>query len=155
METKDKTAVMYARVASDTQTKSGSSIDTQLSKCREFIKKHGLKELKVFTDSCVSGIDPKPPKLLALVQYVKENPTDYVIVYRIDRLTRSTSMYFRLQATLAELGTDIVSVTEDNGLVETAASRFKRNIRESLRQFHSELQSERTKRAVQKDKSIA
>jgi len=85
-----KTAV-YVRVSTDEQAKEGYSVRAQIDKLKSYvqIKEWGL--YKVYADEGISGkniIDR--PAINELIADVKAKRVDNVLVYKIDRLTRST-----------------------------------------------------------------
>lgn len=88
METK-KIAIGYIRVSTQEQATSGYSLDNQQRVINEECKKNGWELVETFCDEGVSGATiSKRDGMKSLLQYIKLNKVDYVIVYKISRLGR-------------------------------------------------------------------
>ena len=102
------TAVIFARVASTPQRESsGSAIDRQVRACMAVAEARGLKVTDTFSEVGISGNKTRRIGLHNLIRHVKDNPTDYVIVYDRARLSRSRENFEvltnRIEATGARL----------------------------------------------------
>lgn len=82
-----KKAALYIRVSTDFQREEGYSIEFQEEKLRAYCIAKDLVVGDVFIDPAYSGSDMSRPALQALIERIKE--FDAVIVYKLDRLSRS------------------------------------------------------------------
>lgn len=88
----------YARVSTNEQ-----NLDLQL----DAFNKNGIK--KIFTDK-VSGVKTNKPELDELLKYARQGDT--IVVWRLDRLGRSTIQLIKLVEELKEKGIHLKSLTE-------------------------------------------
>lgn len=85
----DRVAV-YVRWSTDEQS-DGTTLEVQLEACRLFIRSQGwmVREDLLFVDEGFSGATLDRPGLTALRRAVQEGGVDCVVVYKLDRLSRS------------------------------------------------------------------
>lgn len=123
-----------------------SSLDNQRDYCSAFIASqggNGWTELPDrYDDSGWSGGTLDRPALARLRADIAARKVDTVIVYKIDRLSRSLRDFANLVAEFERCGTTFVSVTQsfDTG---TAMGRLTLNVLLSFAQFERELTGER------------
>jgi len=79
----------YLRVSTDEQAKEGFSLAAQEEKCKQFIEFHDWTYDGVYKDDGYSGKDLKRPAMQRLLNDAKQKEFDILVVYRLDRLTRS------------------------------------------------------------------
>lgn len=85
--TKTRTAVVYARFSSDMQR--DTSIDDQVTLCRQIAMRHGLEITKIYTDRAKSAASMfDRDGLLELMTQAKEGLFGFVICESLDRLSR-------------------------------------------------------------------
>lgn len=98
----------------------------------------------LYDDGGYSGGNLNRPALKRLLNDVEDGLIDIVVVYKIDRLSRSLRDFANLVADLDEHGVTFVSVTQafDTG---TSMGRLTLNVLLSFAQFERELTSERLK----------
>ena len=101
---------------------------------------------KTFSDT-ISGATDDRPGLTALLDYVRDGDT--VVVWKLDRLGRSTLHVLETVKTLTDRGVSLVS-TSDGIDSSTASGRMVIGVLASMAEFERELIKERTalKRAV-------
>ncbi|MFH1542030.1 MAG: recombinase family protein [bacterium] len=140
-----KTAI-YTRVSTDNQAElEFNSCHAQEAKIRSFISSQEEMEiLKVYSDEGCSGANINRPALQELLHDVKNGAVDFVIVYKIDRLTRSPKDFYQLIEVFENNNVSFISVTERFD-TSTPAGRLLRNIMLTFAQFERELACERTK----------
>ncbi len=123
---------LYLRVSSDEQVEN-FSLSTQEKICKDKASQLGYQVSVIFREEGKSGKNISGrPELIKLLEYVRKNKSRIgaVIVYRIDRLSRSTVDYLSIRKLLAESGCIVVSATEPTGssptekLVETVLAAF-------------------------------
>ncbi len=90
-----KIVVGYGRVSSAEQASSGLSLDMQREQCELKAKKDGC-EFVYFEDPGKTGANINRKGLKALLKYVKEhrNEVAYVVVWKLDRLSRCQEDFF-------------------------------------------------------------
>jgi len=93
-----KNCAIYTRVSTDTQAeKEFSSCEVQEEKIKAFIKsQNNWKVFKVYSDPGYTGANLNRPALQELLEDIKQGNIDIVLVYKIDRLTRSPKDFYYL-----------------------------------------------------------
>jgi len=137
---------VYTRVSTDNQAeKDFSSCEAQEEKIRAFVKSQNNWEVfKVYSDPGYTGATLNRPALQELLQDIREGKINIVLVYKIDRLTRSPKDFYQLIELFEKYEVDFISITERFD-TSTSAGRLLRNIMLTFAQFERELASERTK----------
>lgn len=95
-------------------------------------------------DGGFTGANMDRPALRKLLQDVREGLVDCVMVYKVDRLTRSLLDFARIMEVLDKHGASFVSVTQQFNTT-TSLGRLTLNILLSFAQFEREIISERTR----------
>ena len=96
-----------------------------------------------YDDGGFSGGSMDRPALRRLLTDVEASHVDAVVVYKVDRLSRSLLDFSRIIGTLDEHGVSFVSVTQQFNTT-TSMGRLTLNILLSFAQYERELVSERT-----------
>ena len=138
----NKSAVIYARVSTDEQSK-GYSIATQMEACQRYAGDKDYTVGATFTDD-YTGASMDRPGLNELREYISQNPTDIIIVYDIDRLARK-SVY---QMLLEEEFQRHSALTEYvlGQYADTDEGRLQKQIRSSIAEYEKAKILERSKR---------
>ena len=97
---------IYARQSAD--KKDSISIETQIEKCLS----ESSGEYKVFCDRGYSGKNFNRPEFKVMLNEVKKGSAEKIIVYRIDRLSRSISDFSYFWNILEKNNVGFVSVNE-------------------------------------------
>ncbi len=141
-----KNCAIYTRVSTDIQAeKEFSSCEAQEQKIRSFItSQNDWQVFKIYNDAGFSGATMERPALQELLADLKKEKIDVVLVYKIDRLTRSPKDFYQLIEFFEQAKIDFISITERFD-TSTPAGRLLRNIMLTFSQFERELTSERTK----------
>jgi DNA invertase Pin-like site-specific DNA recombinase len=97
-----------------------------------------------YDDGGYTGANLERPRLRRLLADIEASKVDCVVIYKVDRLSRSLLDFARLMGTFEERGINLVSVTQQ---FNTTASlgRLTLNILLSFAQFERELIAERTR----------
>ena len=95
-----KNCAIYTRVSTDLQAeKEFSSCQSQEEKSRSFIQSQNNWQIfKIYSDAGFSGANLNRPALQELLENIKQRKIDIVLVYKIDRLTRSPKDFYQLIA---------------------------------------------------------
>ena len=116
---KDKfvNCAVYTRVSVDERaaTQAYSTLDNQRDSCLSYIesqKSEGWRVFKAYEDSGQSGGSLNRPAMKQLMHDIKKKLVQVVVVYKIDRLTRSHRDFYSLIEILNENGVTFVSTTQ-------------------------------------------
>ena len=74
-----KTAVIYARYSSDSQTE--QSIEGQLRVCEEFAQRNDLVILNTYIDRAMTGTNDNRPDFQKMIKESSNHEWQYIIVY--------------------------------------------------------------------------
>lgn len=107
-------AAIYVRVSTEKQEREGYSIDEQEERLKAYCKAVGIEKYKVYRDPGFSGAKLDRPALLSMIADVKANKINKVLVYKLDRLSRSQKDTLMLiEDIFLANGCDFVSITEN------------------------------------------
>jgi len=106
-----KKAVCYARFSSSKQRE--ESIVHQLEKITEYCKTHNLTIVGQYIDEAQSGTTDRRTNFQKMMVDAEAREWDYIVVYKMDRFSRSVSDALHYQKLLKSHGVDILSVIED------------------------------------------
>lgn len=130
-----------------------NSLDAQREACESYIKsqKHEGWVLveKEYSDGGISGGTLERPALKELLQDIKDGLVDMIVVYKIDRLTRSLHDFSKLVEVFDKHNTSFVSITQQFN-TSTSMGRLTLNMLLSFAQFEREVTGERIR-----DKKLA
>lgn len=97
-----------------------------------------------YDDGGYTGANMERPALKKLLQDVRDGLVDCVMVYKVDRLTRSLLDFARIMEVLDKHGVSFVSVTQQFNTTGSLG-RLTLNILLSFAQFEREMIAERTR----------
>jgi len=97
-----------------------------------------------YDDGGISGGTMERPALQRLLEDIEAGKVDVVVVYKIDRLSRSMFDFLGMIKFFDEHNVSFVSVTQDLN-TDTAMGRLVLNVLQSFAQFEREIASERIK----------
>ena len=87
---KDKIrAGLYVRVSTEAQAEEGYSIQAQSDRLVSYCKAMGIKNYALYVDGGYSGSNIDRPKIKELIEDAKNKKINSVVVYKLDRLSRS------------------------------------------------------------------
>lgn len=104
------TAVIYARFSSDRQR--SESIEQQVFACTEYCQRIGIPILRVYEDRALTGRTDARPQFLQMIQDSRRGEFDTVVVYALDRFSRSVYDSCIYEDQLTRHGVRLLSVTE-------------------------------------------
>src|SRR5947207_9644845 len=107
-----KPVLGYARVSTDEQAREGVSLDAQAAKIRSYCSLHDLTLERVLVDEGLSGAGLNRPALQALLTAIDAGQISGVVVYKLDRLSRSTRDLLDLVDRCEEAGVALHSLQE-------------------------------------------
>lgn len=138
---------IYRRVSTQEQATDGQSIEAQKDKILKFVNfdtsfentEHNIID---FCDNGYSGKNLDRPGIISLIEVIKQQQIDFVVVVKLDRLSRHLpDMYFLLEL-LNKYDIGFISINEKID-TKTAHGRFFIGILSSLSQLEREQTSER------------
>src|SRR6201991_2798280 len=128
-----------------------NSLDAQREACEAYIKSQASQGWRAvpqhFDDPAYSGGNLERPALKRLLREIQLGRIDVVVVYKIDRLTRSLADFAKLVETFDAHSVSFVAVTQQFNTT-TSMGRLTLNILLSFAQFERELASERVRDKV-------
>jgi site-specific DNA recombinase len=123
-----------------------NSLDAQSEACAAYVKSQvgeGWTLLdKSYADGGYSGGSMDRPAFQRLLADIKAGRIDIVIVYKVDRLTRSLADFAKIMEVLDAAGASFVSVTQSFNTT-TSMGRLTLNVLLSFAQFEREVTGER------------
>lgn len=114
----------YCRVSTEEQAQEGFSIEGQADKLRAYATLHDLGEVTVITDPGISGKDMLRPGLQQLLAAVEAGHASHVVVWKLDRLSRSLRDLMELRDSFERHGVVLHSVCENLDLSSPAGRWF-------------------------------
>jgi site-specific DNA recombinase len=106
-----KPVAIYCRVSTENQENDGTSLDTQREACLKYCQEHNYKPTNVFIETW-SGLSLERPKLDELRQLVRNSDVTAVVIYSLDRLTRTPNDGVILRQEREKHHVDLLCVTE-------------------------------------------
>jgi site-specific DNA recombinase len=142
------TVGIYIRVSTQEQVKEGYSIAAQRERLTAYCAAQGWTEYKFYVDEGVSAKNTDRPQLQLLLEHVKAGTIATILVYRLDRFTRSVMDLYTLLDFLDSHQCAFKSATE---LYDTsnAMGRMFIGLVALLAQWERENLSERVKMALE------
>jgi site-specific DNA recombinase len=123
-----------------------NSLDAQREACAAYVKSQASLGWKLiarpYDDGGLSGGTMERPALQDLLEDIKAGRVDVVIVYKIDRLTRSLMDFARMVEVFDRHEVSFVSITQQFNTT-TSMGRLTLNVLLSFAQFEREVTSER------------
>jgi site-specific DNA recombinase len=125
-----------------------NSLDAQREACEAYIKSQASQGWKLlpqhYDDPAYSGGNLERPALKRLLREIELGRVDVVVVYKIDRLTRSLADFAKLVEAFDARSISFVAVTQQFNTT-TSMGRLTLNVLLSFAQFERELASERVR----------
>lgn len=134
----------YIRVSTEEQVKEGYSLDAQRDKLINFCKSQDWTLVEIYVEEGKSAKDMNRPELQRLLSDAKTGRYDVILVYRLDRLTRSVMDLYELLQTFEEHNIKFKSATEIYDTT-TAMGKLFITIVAALAQWERENLSERVR----------
>jgi site-specific DNA recombinase len=123
-----------------------NSLDAQREACEAYIKSQvgeGWKPVRMrYDDGGYSGGSMERPGLTQLLADIRDRKLDTVVVYKVDRLTRSLADFAKIVEVFDASGVSFVSVTQQFNTT-TSMGRLTLNMLLSFAQFEREVTGER------------
>ena len=142
-----KRCAIYTRKSSEEGLEQNfNSLHAQRQACEAFVRSQageGWRLVKTaYDDGGFSGATMERPALKTLLGHVKEKRVDVVIVYKVDRLTRSLADFAKIVEIFDAHSVSFVAVTQQFNTT-TSMGRLTLNVLLSFAQFEREVTGER------------
>jgi site-specific DNA recombinase len=152
-----KTCAIYTRKSSDEGLEqSFNSLDAQREACAAYIRSQAGEGWTAapacYDDGGYSGGSMERPALLRLLADIAAGRIDVVVVYKIDRLTRSLADFARIVEAFDARGVSFVSVTQAFNTT-SSMGRLTLNVLLSFAQFEREVTGERIRDKIAASKA--
>ncbi len=146
-EIKTLRCAIYTRVSTDAGLEQDfNSLDAQREAAEAYIKSQAHEGWKLvpqqYNDGGFSGGSLERPALAQLLEAIKAGQFDVIVVYKVDRLTRSLADFAKLVELFDRHSASFVSVTQAFNTT-TSMGRLTLNVLLSFAQFEREVTAER------------
>jgi site-specific DNA recombinase len=146
-ENKKLRCAIYTRKSSEEGLdQTFNSLDAQREACAAYIASQASLGWRLvpeyYDDGGISGGTLERPSIQRLLQHIKDGKIDVVVVYKIDRLTRSLTDFAKLVDVFDGHAASFVSVTQQFNTT-TSMGRLTLNVLLSFAQFEREVTAER------------
>ena len=125
-----------------------NSLDAQREACEAYIKSQAHEGWRVlpdhYDDGGLSGASLERPALQLLLTEVRQGRVDVIVVYKVDRLTRSLADFAKLVEEFDAHEVSFVSVTQSFNTT-SSMGRLTLNVLLSFAQFEREVIGERVR----------
>ena len=145
LKCKKNVAGIYIRVSTEDQAREGFSLGEQEEKLRQLCKYKDFEIYKVYKDAGISAKNMKDrPAFQEMLEDMKAGKLNYIVAYKLDRVTRSVRDLEVLITTLEDYHCFLICDRDDVN-TSTANGRFFVRMLTVLSQLEIEIVSERTK----------
>lgn len=143
-------AGVYVRVSTEEQAKKGVSLAAQEEALKDYCKTFKYDIHKIYKDEGISAKDIKHrPAMNELLADAKSGEINLILIYKLDRFSRSLKDLILTIEQLNKWGVDFISMQEKIDTT-SAAGEFMFHIIGSLAQFERRIIGERTKFGMEK-----
>lgn len=139
-----KTAVIYARYSSDSQTE--QSIEGQLRVCNEYAKSNDILILDTYIDRAMTGTNDNRPDFQRMLKDSCKREWDYVLVYKFDRFSRNKYETAIHKKTLKDNGVKVISAMEY--IPDSPEAIILESMLEGYAEYYSAELSQKVKRGM-------
>lgn len=142
---KTRKTALYIRVSTDSQFEEGYSVDAQKEKLEQYCKLKDIEKYDFYIDGGWSGSNIDRPEMKRMMNEIIEKKIESVIVYKLDRLSRSQKdTVFLLEDVFIPNNCNFISLNENFdtttpygkamiGILSVFAQLERENIRERTR----------------------
>ncbi|WP_427813291.1 recombinase family protein [Enterococcus sp. 22-H-5-01] len=114
IETSKNRAAIYTRVSTNEQAEEGHSIEAQQRQCRAKCADMGLEVTTVYADEGISGKKTSNrPQLQKMMEDARQKKFDYLVIWKISRLSRSMMDLLNTNDELAKHDVSLVAVSDN------------------------------------------
>lgn len=140
-----KRAAIYTRKSTSAGLEQDfNSLDAQRERCEHYARAQGWQTVGTYDDGGFTGANIDRPAFQRLLADVDAGAIDVVLVYKVDRLSRSLLDFARVMDRLHTASAAFVSVTQNFSTAD-AMGRLTLNMLMSFAEFEREMIAERTR----------
>lgn len=145
--------IVYVRVSTDEQAKHGFSIAAQIEKLEAYCISQGWELVDKYIDEGYSAKDLQRPAFEKMMDTLKQGNIDVLLVYRLDRLTRSVMDLYKILKILDDNNCMFKSATEVYDTTN-AMGRLFITLVAAIAQWERENLGERVRLGMEKKQSL-
>lgn len=109
-----KHTALYLRVSTEAQADEGYSLAAQAEKLEAYCRMKGIAQFERYVDGGFSGSNLTRPAITQLVEEIRAGSVERVVVYKLDRLSRSQKdTLYLIEDVFLPHGVDFVSINEN------------------------------------------
>jgi len=139
---------LYIRVSTEDQAREGYSIQAQRNKLEAYCVSQGWDIVGLYVDDGYSAKDLERPEMKRMLAHIEQGLIDCVLVYRLDRLTRSVLDLYKLLEIFEKYNCKFKSATEVYDTT-SAMGRMFITIVAAMAQWERENLAERVRMGMQ------
>lgn len=132
-----------------------NSLQNQEEACRSYIMSQAFNNweyFKTYTDGGISGGTMERPALKQMLEDIRRGLIQTVVVYKVDRLSRSIMDFHNMMKEFDKYGCNFVSITQAFD-TSTSMGKLTLNMLLSFAQFEREVSSERVRDKIRASKA--
>ena len=132
-----------------------NSLQNQEESCKAYIASqafNGWQYYKTYSDAAISGGTMERPALKQMLDDMAHGLVNTVVVYKVDRLSRSILDFHNMMNYFAKYGANFVSITQSFD-TSTSMGKLTLNMLLSFAQFEREVSSERVRDKIRASKA--
>ena len=132
-----------------------NSLQNQEESCKTYIASqsfNGWQYYKTYTDAAISGGTMERPALKQMLDDMAHGLVNTVVVYKVDRLSRSILDFHNMMKYFEKYGVNFVSITQSFD-TSTSMDKLTLNMLLSFAQFEREVSSERVRDKIRASKA--
>lgn len=132
-----------------------NSLHNQEDSCRSYILSQAFNNweyFKTYTDGGISGGTMERPALKQMLEDIRKGLIQTVVVYKVDRLSRSIMDFHNMMKEFDKYGCNFVSITQAFD-TSTSMGKLTLNMLLSFAQFEREVSSERVRDKIRASKA--
>jgi site-specific DNA recombinase len=141
-----KRAILYARVSTDEQARTGYSLAQQLEALREYTAREGLQVLEEVSDPGQSGASLERPGMDRVRDLVAAGDVSVVLAQDRDRFAREPAYHYLLRREFEERGTKMRALNDHGD--ESPEGELTDGILDQLAKYERAKIAERTRRGM-------
>jgi site-specific DNA recombinase len=137
-------SVIYTRVSTKEQADTNMSLETQRKICEQYANKNGYIILESFGGTYESAKNDERKEFSKMLAFVKKSKEkiSYIIVYSVDRFSRSGANAIYLKEQLRGQGVHILAVTQPSDTA-TPSGSLQQNIQFIFSEYDNQLRREK------------
>ena len=140
-------AIGYVRVSTEDQAREGVSLENQKAKIKTYCELKDLDLIEIIEDAGISGKNLNRPGVKKVLELAKKKEVDAVVVYKLDRMFRSTVDALETTRRFDKWGISFHSIQETLD-TQSAMGKFFFTLTAALAEMERGIIGERTKAAL-------